>query len=450
MLFERIISAGISHFSYFVADDSNALVIDPRADTDIYLNLARENNLQITNIIETHRHEDFICGSISLAKSTDAEIWHADSQWDYDYGFPVSDNQTWNIGKLKLESIYTPGHTPGHMSYLLYDEHGVPWCVFTGDTLFSGEIGRVDLMGKDRLEEMASLLYDSIFSKLLLLGDQIIVCPAHGAGSICGRNISNRLWTTIGLEKLHNPVLQLPNKTSFVKATAQDLEKPPYFKMMEKLNLSDKIPEFIKPNSYPSQEFNDIIADSLVLDIRDISSFTTSHIPNSISIWAEGVPTYAGWFLPYDISLFLVGNSHKINSTLVDLFRLGYSVKGYFSEDFISWHKAGLPSNSIPTITAQELKAQLDFSKSLWILDVRSSQELANEGKIPDSHHIPITDLVAQTDLIPTDRTIFIVCNSGHRSTIAASLLLQQGPYKPVVILGGYSSWKSLKYPIEH
>lgn len=450
MLLERIITTGISHFSYFLADGSEALVIDPRTDIEIYLKLARKNNLQITNILETHRHEDFICGSTSLAQSTGAEIWHADSQWDYAYGYPVSDNQTWNIGKLKLESIHTPGHTPGHISYLLYDERGAPWCVFTGDTLFSGEVGRVDLMGDDRLEEMASLLYDSIFSKLLLLGDQIIVCPAHGAGSICGRNISSRLWTTIGLERLHNPALQLPNKTSFIKAVAQDLEKPPYFKMMEKLNLRDQIPEFKKPNPYPSQEFNDMIADSLVLDTREISSFTTSHIPNSISIWAEGVPAYAGWFLPYDISLFMVGSSHQIDSTLIDLFRLGYSVKGYFTEDFIGWHKAGLPTSSISTITAQELKTQLDSSKSHWILDVRSSQELANEGKIPGSHHIPITTLISQTDLIPIDRNIYIICGSGHRSTTAASLLLQQGPYKPVVILGGFGSWKSLKYPIEH
>jgi len=450
MLFERIISAGISHYSYILADDSQALVIDPRTDTEIYLKIAWEKNLQITNILETHRHEDFVCGSKSLARYTGAEIWHADSQWDYGYGFPVSDNQTWNIGKLKLESIHTPGHTPGHISYLLYDEKGAPWCVFTGDTLFSDEVGRVDLMGSDLLEEMASLLYDSIFSKLLLLGDQIIVCPAHGAGSVCGRNISDRLWTTIGLEKLHNPALQLPNKTSFIKAVAQDLEKPPYFKMMEKINLSDKIPELIKPAPLTSQEFSYMIADSLVLDTREITSFFTSHIPNSISIWAEGVPSYAGWFLPYDISLFLVGNSHQIDSTLIDLFRLGYSVKGYLSEDFISWHKAGLPSSSISIITAKDLKAQLDSSKSLWILDIRSSQELVKDGKIPDSHHIPITELIAHTDLIPVDRNIFIICGSGHRSAIAASLLLQQGPYKPVVILGGFSSWKSLNYPIEH
>jgi hydroxyacylglutathione hydrolase len=450
MLFERIISAAISHLSYFLADDSKALVIDPRADIEIYLKLARENNLQITNILETHRHEDFICGSTSLAKSTGAEIWHADSQWDYGFGFPVSDNQTWNIGKLKLESIYTPGHTPGQMSYLLYDDHGAPWCVFTGDTLFSGEVGRVDLMATDRLEEMASLLYDSIFSKLLLLGDQIIVCPAHGAGSICGRNISSRLWTTIGLERLHNPALQLPNRTSFINTVARNLEMPPYFKMMERLNLSDQIPEFINPAAYPSQEFNDMIGDSLVLDTRETSCFTTSHIPNSISIWAQGVPSYAGWFLPYDISLFLVGSNQQLDSTLIDLFRLGYSVKGYLSEDFIDWHKAGLPTNSIPTITAEDLKTQLDSSNSLWILDVRSSQELADDGKIPGANHIPITELTSQIDLIPIDRNIYIICDSGHRSTTAASLLLQQGPYKPVVILGGFSSWKSLKYPLEH
>jgi hydroxyacylglutathione hydrolase len=220
--------------------------------------------------------------------------------------------------------------------------------------------------------------------------------------------------------------------------------------MMERLNLSDQIPEFINPAAYPSQEFNDMIGDSLVLDTRETSCFTTSHIPNSISIWAQGVPSYAGWFLPYDISLFLVGSNQQLDSTLIDLFRLGYSVKGYLSEDFIDWHKAGLPTNSIPTITAEDLKTQLDSSNSLWILDVRSSQELADDGKIPGANHIPITELTSQIDLIPIDRNIYIICDSGHRSTTAASLLLQQGPYKPVVILGGFSSWKSLKYPLEH
>lgn len=450
MLFERIVSDGISHFSYLLADDSNALVIDPRTDVGIYLEIAKKNNLQISNILETHRHEDFLCGSTILAKKTGAEIWHADSQWDYGYGFPVSDKQVWNIGKLKLESILTPGHTPGTMSYLLYDEHGAPWCVFSGDTLFSGEVGRVDLMGDDKAEEMASLLYDSLFSKLLLLGDQIIVCPAHGAGSVCGQNISDRLWTTIGLERLHNPALQLPNKASFIKAIAHNQEKPPYFKKMEELNVSGQIPEFSIPVPYPSQEFKDLTGDSLVIDTRDIQCFTTSHIPNSISIWAQGIPSYAGWFLPYDISLLCVGNNSQISSTFTDLFRLGYQVKGYLSEDFIYWHKEGLAVNSISTITAEELKNQLDSSKSNWILDVRTTHELTSEGGILGAHHIPLTELQPKIDTIPVDRNIYIICGSGQRSTIAASLLLQQGPYKPVVILGGFSSWKSLKYPVEY
>ncbi|HEX3019507.1 MAG TPA: MBL fold metallo-hydrolase [Chitinispirillaceae bacterium] len=450
MLFERIVSEGLSQYSYLVADSFKAVVIDPRTDIQIYLDLAQKNQLQIVTILETHRHEDFLCGSTSLAGAAGAEIWHADSQWDYNYGLPVSDKQSWNIGNLKLESILTPGHTSGMMSYLLYDEHGSPWCIFTGDALFSGEIGRVDLMGTERLEEMASQLYDSIFSKLLLLGDQIIVCPAHGAGSVCGQNISNRIWTTIGLERLHNPILQLNNKISFIKTVARNLERPPYFSKMETLNLSGQHPNHMYPIPFLSHEFNDISANSLILDTREISCFAASHIPNSISIWADGISSYAGWFLPYDIDLFLVSDLKKIQTTVTDLYRLGFSVSGYLCDEFIEWHKAGLPSNSVSTITAQDFKVIADSNKSVWILDVRNIQELTEQGRIPDANNIPLTELPSQIDSVPVDRIVYIFCGSGHRSMIAASLLLQQGPYKPMVILGGFTAWQALKYPIEH
>lgn len=448
MIFEKIITPGLSHYSYFLADQSQAVVIDPRTDWGIYAEMAEKNKSRIIYILETHCHEDFLVGSTALSQYTGAEIWHADSQLDYSYGYPVSDKQTWIIGKLKLESIHTPGHTPGMMSYLLYDDHGAPWCIFTGDLLFSGEVGRVDLMGDDKVTEMASELYDSIFSKLLLLGDQVIVLPAHGVGSICGSSISNRPLTTIGLERLHNPRLQIVNKTSFIKAIANILEKPPYFNKMETINCNGQVPELKKPIPFTSEEFFESSKDSLILDTRDIFAFANSHIPNSISIWENGLSRYAGWFLPYDLSLYLVCYGNQLLPVTTALYRIGYSVYGYLSEDFVEWHKADLPINSISTITVQKLSTLIQSEKSVFILDVRSLEELDSDGRIEIAHNIPISQLPSQIDSIPIDRPVYILCGSGRRSMIAASLLLQQGPYKPVVVFGGLAAWKSLNHSV--
>ena len=181
MLFERIESEGLAHYSYLVGDQREAVVFDPRRDCEVYVERAYEQGLAIKHVLETHRNEDYLIGSVELAERTDAEIWHADSQLQYRYGRPAEDGQTWKVGRLEVRAIHSPGHTPGSMSYLLHDPEGEPWVVFTGDALFAGDVGRVDLLGMDRAEELAAQLYDTIFGKLLPLGDGVIVCPAHGA-----------------------------------------------------------------------------------------------------------------------------------------------------------------------------------------------------------------------------------------------------------------------------
>ena len=237
MLFERIESEGLSHYSYLIGRDGEAAVIDPRRDCQIYVERAACHGMRIRYVLETHRNEDYVSGSVELASITGAEIWHADAQWNYRYGRPVYDGQDWRIGHLKVRALLSPGHTPGMMSYLLHDDKDAPWVLFSGDALFAGDVGRVDFMGSDRLVEMAALLHRTLFEKLLPLGDGIIVCPAHGPGSVCAPAISDRVWTTIGLERCHNPKLLLRESHEFVAATAKDLEKPPYFSQMERLNL---------------------------------------------------------------------------------------------------------------------------------------------------------------------------------------------------------------------
>jgi len=209
MLFERVESEGLAHYSYIVGDGNEAVVIDPRRDCEIYPKMASKEGMRITSVFETHRNEDYVVGSVELSSRTGAEIWHADGQLDYRYGEAIEDGMTMRIGRFKLEAISTPGHTPGSMSYLLRDAGGDPWVVFTGDALFAGDLGRVDLLGMDRVEEMARQLYDSVFEKLLPLGDEVIACPAHGAGSVCAASIADRKWTTLGIERNRKPKLQV-------------------------------------------------------------------------------------------------------------------------------------------------------------------------------------------------------------------------------------------------
>jgi len=212
MLFAKIESPGLAHNSYLVGDEGTAAVIDPRRDADVYVDRATAEGLRIAYVFETHRNEDYLIGSCELAARTGAELWHADDQWDYEYGKAVHDGQTWEVGRLTFRALHTPGHTPGHMSYVLHEPDGAAWMVFTGDALFAGDVGRTDLMGIDMADEMARLLYGSIFTKILPLGDHVLVCPAHGAGSVCGATIAERPWTTIGLERRLNPRLQITER----------------------------------------------------------------------------------------------------------------------------------------------------------------------------------------------------------------------------------------------
>ncbi|MDW7650284.1 MAG: MBL fold metallo-hydrolase, partial [Bacillota bacterium] len=408
--------------------------------------------MRITHILETHRNEDYCIGSVELAARTGAQIWHADSQFDYQYGRPAENCRDWEIGRLRLTAMHTPGHTPGSMSYLLHDKQGNPWIIFTGDLLFAGDVGRMDLMGKDRLTDMAAQLFQSIHEKILPLGDGVIVCPAHGPGSVCGTAINDRPWTTIGTERLYNTKLQYQNKNEFIKAAAGMLERPPYFRQMENLNMAGAplpgpLPA-LKPLS--PQDVSAAIDKAVVLDIRNHSTFATSHVPGSLSIWPGGLAGFAGWFLPYDRPLVLVVDPCNREDAVRILLRMGFDkLEGYLARDMLSWHTAGYQSSSVATITVQELCQRLDNQLDPWILDVRSAEELEQDGRIPYANHIHITQLPNKLDSIPKEHPVYIFCASGLRSMIAASLLKKAGYHDPVVILGGFSGWTSTTCPIQ-
>ncbi len=440
MLLERIESEGLSHYSYLIGAGDAAAVIDPRRDCLVYAEKAARKNMRITHIFETHRNEDYLSGSVELASITGAEVWHADSQWDYRYGRPGRDGQEWRVGGLVVKALLSPGHTPGMMSYLLHDEEGAPWVVFTGDALFAGEVGRVDFMGSDRLDEMAALLYGTLFERLLPLGDGVIVCPAHGSGSVCGSHISTRVWTTIGLERCHNPKLQLCEPFRFIAATARDHEKAPYFARMEQLNLVGAPPLGAMPVLTPLSpvEFKEKMADAIVVDTRSPEGFAASHVSGALSIWLGGLPEFAGWFLPYDKPLLLVVDEGEEEKAVRALARIGYdAIAGRLSGGMLGWLKTEKGAAATGVVTVTEMRLLLDSGSPAWLLDVRSDEEQELDGRVDGSHHVHITQLPRHVDEIPRSGAVYVFCATGFRATIAASYLQRAGWDNVKVILGG-------------
>ena len=451
MLFEKVESEGLAHRSYIFGHNKEAFVIDPRRDVDIYIFLAARKGYRIKYILETHRNEDYVVGSRELSEKTGARIFHADSELDYKYGLEVHDGQEWKVGSYKVKAILSPGHTKGSMSYLLFDDGDYPWILFSGDVLFAGDVGRVDLFGKEEMGLMAEMLYDTIFHKILPLGDEIIVCPAHGAGSVCGGEIADRPWTTIGLEKKLNPKLQFKEKKDFVKNISKKMDRPYYFRQMEKLNREGPPVLGSLPAPVPllPVEFSEEKNNAFVLDSRMELGFSSSHVPGSVSIWEGGIPAFAGWFLPYDKPLLLVNKTDDPLSVVRLLIRIGYdNIAGYLSGGMLGWNTSGMESASIETIKVQDLCRFLDKGEEMIILDVRSKEEIKTKGEILDALNIHVTQLYERLDEVPKDKPLCIFCGSGLRSMMAASLLKKEGWDNIKVALGGLAGWSSNTCPV--
>jgi len=439
MLFERIESEGLAHFSYILGSDGEACVVDPRRDCAVYLEMATRRGYRITTILETHRNEDYVVGSAALAGRTGAQVWHADADLDYAYGEPVRDGQVWRVGRVRIRAVHSPGHTLGSMSYVVLEHSGSPWILFSGDALFAGDVGRVDFLGVDRLDEMAGQLHETLFTKLLPLGDGVILCPAHGAGSVCGSSIASRNWTTIGLERRLNPKLQLTDRRTFVAEVGVPLHKAPYFHRMEAVNLSGDSGacEPSAPASLSASEFAQRARGAVVLDTRCPSCFGAAHVPGSICIPEEEIPSYAGWFLPYDRPLLLVTGGGGGQQAARYLFRLGYDrLEGVLEGCVKAWHSAGLASSRVGIIDPVEFSL-LVATENPWVLDVRSAGELATVPPVEGAHHIPINQILERSHEVPRDRPVYIVCATGTRAAIVSSLLLRTGVPDVTIVLGG-------------
>lgn len=443
-MLEIIRSEGISHNSYFLGSAGEAAVIDPRRDVEIYLDLASEHDMSIRYIFETHRNEDYTIGSLELTKYVDAEILHGD-KLDFKYGTSVIEGDVFELGSLELEILETPGHTYESIS-IIAEYENVPLLVFVGDVLFPGEVGRVDFFGKEKIPETAKLLYESLHEKILPLGDHVIVCPAHGAGSVCGAQIRDQDLTTIGYEKITNPILKLDKETFIEHKKNEKLYTPPYFKRMEKNNLEGA--PLKNPHLEPLnvQEFNDMIKEGAQLvDVRNPTSFCGGHIPGSLNIWADGFAAFAGYFLEYDNPIIIVDEKGSNDLVRRSLIRLGYDNKyGYLMGGFPNWYINGMECENLEAWTVEQLKSHIDEGTDFTLLDVRKHAD-REKYHIGDSMHCWVGDIPKNLDNIPDD--VVVYCDSGYKSTIAASLL-KMNQYNVKTVLGGITAWIRKDYPI--
>lgn len=452
MIFETVKSAGLAHKSYFIGSGGVAAIIDPRRDCDVYLETAKRNNLNIKYIFETHRNEDYVTGSIELEEIAGAEVYHG-SGLDFAYGNPTREGDKFQMGTMELGILETPGHTRESISITVKD-NGVSddvYLVFTGDTFFAGETGRIDLYGEAEKKNNAEALYNSIHNKILPLGDQAIICPAHGAGSVCGADIREQELTTIGYEKKTNKPLSY-SKEEFIKYKINEkLYNPPYFKMMEELNLKGpkllcKLPAL---KVLGVDDFKSIMEKGAqIVDVRNPSSFGGAHIPNTLSIFKAGLPLYAGWLLDYKNPIVIVDEEgQSMDEVRKFLVRLGYDyIYGYLGQGFSSWYLHAEPINNLGLWSVHGLKEK-QFEPSIFILDVRKETDW-EKGYVEGAHHIYLGHVKERLEEIPKDKKIVIYCDSGNKSTIASSILKKNGYKYAATVMGSMKAWRTAGYPV--
>jgi hydroxyacylglutathione hydrolase len=444
MLFQTVKSEIVSHLSYIIGNNNEAAVIDPRRDCKIYLKIAKNWGAKIKYIFETHRNEDYVTGSLELEKLTGATIFHG-PELPWRFGKIIQDKQEIKIGSLKIKALHTPGHSLDSTSYVLFDlESGEePVMVFTGDTLFVGDVGRTDFLGEKMTPVMSEKLYDSIHHKLVSLGDGVIVYPAHGSGSVCGGNIRQREISTIGIEKKTNPVLKL-NKDDFIKEkTTEQHQTPPYFKKMEEYNLNGPpiLGEIPNPHPLTPLEFKKTAEKSYIIDTRTPAAFGAAHIKNSFSLTPKRLLN-VGWVADYNKPILLVVEDlHALDFAADNLFRLGLDkIEGYLEGSIEAWYKQGLPISENGLLSVHELKKMIDTNQEITILDVRREKEWTN-GHIKGAMRIYLGHLPKHTDEIPGDKPIVVMCKTGNRSSFGASILLRAGFEKVYNCLGGIDAW---------
>ncbi len=432
MHFQQFYLSCLAHASYLIADDGEGAVIDPQRDVDHYLEAATRLGITIRYVIETHLHADFVSGHRELAARTGAEIvFGARAGVEFPHR-GVHEGDILQLGGLQLRPLETPGHTPESISWLVIED-GHPTKVLTGDTLFIGDVGRPDLAGGRGYtsDEMASMLYDSLHTKILTLPDDVEVWPAHGAGSACGRNISSDTSSTIGVQRRTNWALQPMSRQEFVTAMTTGLAEPPrYFPLDAEMNRRGPRPLRDLPARALSAEMLDPLA--LILDVRDADAFASRHVTGSINIGLDGsFASWAGTLLPFDTPIAVMAEDVAgASEAVLRLARVGIeSVEGFITSC------DGLPRSSIAQITARALR---DTPQA--VLDVRRRGEF-DDGHVPGARNIPLDELADRLNEIDADQPLAVICAAGYRSSIACSILARAGFANVVNVQGGTEEW---------
>ena len=454
MFVKQLYTGCLSEAAYYIESNGEAAILDPLRDIDEYLQLASERKTTIKYIFETHFHADFVSGHIDLAKATGATIVYGpETETKFDVHV-AKDGETFKVGDITIEVLHTPGHTLESTCYLLKDETGKDYCVFTGDTLFVGDVGRPDLAQKGAeltMDDLAGMMYESLQSKIIPLADDVIVYPAHGPGSACGKNLGPNTYSTIGTEKQTNYALQAKTKEEFIKSVTEGLAAPPqYFPINAKINkegydsLDNVLQQGLRPLSV--DEVKKAIDENVILlDTRHASVFTQGFIPGSIFIGLEGrFAEWAGSLLPFNQPMIILTEEGKEKETLIRLARVGFSkVIGYVKGGFEAWKAAGEEIDLIIDVEADELAMDLPFDPNIVIVDVRKHAEYAN-GHVKDAHNIPLDEMIDPGVMasLEDEQNIYVHCAGGYRSVIASSLLKRQGIHNLRNVLGGWNKIK--------
>jgi glyoxylase-like metal-dependent hydrolase (beta-lactamase superfamily II) len=454
MIIEQLYTNCLAEAAYYIESEGEAIIIDPIRETEPYIAKLNERGTKLKYVLETHFHADFVSGHIDLAAKTGAKIIFGPMAETKYKVHNAKDGDELEVGKLKIKVLHTPGHTPESTCYLLHDANGKPHCIFTGDTLFVGDVGRPDLLdGTMSKEELGVMMYNSLTKKIKTLPDDVIVYPAHGPGSACGKNIGKETWSTIGEQKKSNYALQEMTCDEFVdKITTGLAAPPPYFFKDAFINKNgyQNIDEVISNNAkaLDVNEFKkQLSAGAFILDTRVADDFEKAFISGSLNIGLNGqFAVWVGTLVDITKPLLLITADGKENETVLRLARVGYeNVKGYLKGGISSWVADGNKTDTVTSITAQEVES--NFGK-MPVLDVRKTSEFDN-GHVKNAIHIPLCDLEKKLDKIDKSKTYIMHCAGGYRSMMAASILKARGYTNFVNVYGGYAKIKETKMPVE-
>ena len=459
MKVKQIYTGCLAQGAYFIESNGEAAIIDPLREVQSYIDLANERKSTIKYIFETHFHADFVSGHVTLAEKTSAPIIYGPNATPTFDCIVASDNQEFKFGNITIKVLHTPGHTMESTTYLLLDEEGVEHAIFSGDTLFLGDVGRPDLAQKGAnmtQEDLAGILYDSLREKIMTLPDETIVYPGHGAGSACGKNMSKETVGTIGEQKATNYALRANmTKEEFIKEVTDGLVTPPaYFPLNVKLNKEgyDDIDQVLErsKNALNPDDFEDLAnqTGAVVLDVRHQSDFSKGHIPRSIFIGLDG--GFAPWVgtLLKDLNqeILLITPEGRIDETITRLSRVGFdNVIGYLDGGFESWKDSKKEIDTIQSLHSEKLADLLNES-TIDVVDVRKESEYHSEHLI-NAKNLPLDDINNYLEHFDKKNTYYIHCAGGYRSVIAISILKSRSLHNVVDILGGYNAIKQTSAP---